>query len=88
MRFGSISVSYTHLEVCRDFIINVLMASVMGVIVFEIGKVLTLPSFIILGLQIMVGAIVYIFLSILTHASSFTEIKMMAGKYFLKYKRD
>ena len=81
-------INYSGLEVCRDFIINVLMASVMGVIVFEIGKVLTLPSFIILGLQIMVGAIVYIFLSILTHASSFTEIKMMAGKYFLKYKRD
>lgn len=63
-------------EVCTDFLINTFLAIIMGIITWGVGLVLTLPSFAILLIQIIVGVIVYVLLSIITNNSSF---KYVAG---------
>ena len=80
-------IDYSGFEVCYDFLGNVLMASVMGIVVWKLGDILPFHFFIIMIIQVIVGAVTYFLLSVLTNASSFFEIKMMANKMFMKYKK-
>lgn len=80
-------INYSGLEVCRDFLINILMASLMGIVVFVIGRNLSTYPLLVMIIQILAGAIIYIFLSILTKADSFLEIKSILNKFVLKYKK-
>lgn len=81
-------INYSGTEVCSDFLINVLMASAMGVSVFWIGGKLPFYPFFIMVIQVILGATIYIVLSVLTNASSFCEIKMMVSKMLVKNKKD
>lgn len=80
-------INYSGLEVCMDFLVNVLMATVMGLVAWGIGIILPFSSFFLMIIQIFVGAIIYILLSIITRANSFLEIKSMGIKMLIKYKR-
>ena len=80
-------INYSGIEVCHDFLFNVLMASVMGAAVFLIGRILIFHPFFVMGIQVIFGATIYIVISILTNASSFLEIKMMVGKMLMKHKK-
>lgn len=73
---------------CHDFLINILMASLMGIVVFVIGRNLSTYPLLVMIIQILAGTIIYIFLSILTKADSFLEIKSILNKFVLKYKKD
>lgn len=79
-------IDYTYKEVCRDFLINVLLATIMGIVVFFIGKVILLHPIIIMFFQISTGAFIYILLSILTKSRSYLEIKAIIFKIIFKYK--
>lgn len=79
-------IDYTYNEVCRDFLINVLLATIMGIVVFFIGKVISLHPIIIMFFQISTGAFIYILLSILTKSRSYLEIKAIIFKIIFKYK--
>lgn len=79
-------IDYTYNEVCRDFLINVLLATIMGIVVFFIGKVISLHPIIIMFFQISTGAFIYILLSILTKSRSYLEIKTIIFKIIFKYK--
>ena len=80
-------INYSGKEVCHDFLYNVLMSSVMGMAVFLIGRILLFHPLLVMAIQVILGATIYIVISILTNASSFLEIKMMVGKMFMKYKK-
>lgn len=80
-------INYSGLEVCMDFLVNVLMATVMGLVAWGIGIILPFSSFFLMIIQIFVGAIIYILLSIITRANSFLEIKSMGIKMLIRYKR-
>lgn len=59
----------------------------MGLVVFVIGKVISLHPIIIMFIQILIGAFIYIILSILTKSRSYLEIKETVFKIIFKYKR-
>ena len=80
-------INYSGSEVCYDFLYNVLMASVMGVVVFWIGRNLPFHPLSVMVIQVIMGTIIYIVMSILTNTSSFFEIKMMIGKMLVKHKK-
>lgn len=77
-------INYTGMEVCQDFLTNVFRAIVMGIIVWWVGSLLPFSSLVLITVQIFVGMIVYIILSVITNASSFWEIKEIIMKYFSK----
>lgn len=74
--------NYSAIEVCRDFLGNVLMASIMGVAVFCVGSFLSFHPFMVMMIQVVVGVALYIAMSVLTNASSFLEIKAIAMKLY------
>lgn len=76
--------NYSAIEVCRDFLGNVLMASIMGVAVFCVGSFLSFHPVMVMMIQVVVGVTLYIAMSLLTNASSFLEIKAMAMKLITK----
>lgn len=80
-------INYSGIEVCHDFLFNVLMASVMGASVFLIGRISIFHPLFVMVIQVIFGATIYIVISILTNASSFLEIKMMVGKMLMKHKK-
>ena len=80
-------INYTGTEVCHDFLFNVLIASVMGGVVFWIGRILPFHSLLVMTMQVISGATIYIVISVLTNASSFLEIKMIVGKMLIKHKK-
>jgi len=59
----------------------------MGIVVFVIGRNLSTYPLLVMIIQILAGTIIYIFLSILTKADSFLEIKSILNKFVLKYKK-
>ena len=79
-------INYNGFEVCRDFLVNVLMSAIMGVIVWWIGSILPCSPLVVMFIQILVGAIVYVVLSIVTKAKSFFEVKSIIMKYFSKIR--
>lgn len=58
-------INYNGFEVCHDFLINVFMASIMGLVVFTVGKLLSINYLVLMFVQILIGAILYIGLSLL-----------------------
>lgn len=80
-------INYSCIEVCNDFLFNVLIASVMGAAVILIGRILIFYPLFVMVIQVIFGATIYILISILTNASSFLEIKMMVGKMLMKHKK-
>jgi len=80
-------IHYRGYEVCRDFLVNVSLAIVMGVIVWEIGLILPLHPFVLIIVQIFAGIFVYFVLSVMTKAKSFYEFKAMATNYLLKIRK-
>ena len=81
-------INYNGFEVCRDFLINVFMASIMGTMVYGIGKILRINYFFSMLVQILIGVIVYVGLSILFKSNSFFEIKIMLLTFFIKRRKD
>lgn len=67
-------INYGAREVCADFLINTSLAMVMGIITWAVGKILPLPSIAVLPIQIVVGVIVYLLLSIITNNTSFKYV--------------
>lgn len=80
-------INYSGIEVCQDFLKNVLMALIMGGAVFGIGRLLPTYSLLNIIVQILVGVAIYISLSVLTKADSFLEIKSILNRFALKYKK-
>ena len=66
--------NYGLLEILYDFGVNTLLAATMGAIVLTIGNLLSTSYFIILVIQVLVGGITYIFLSVVTKNESFVYI--------------
>ena len=56
----------------------------MGLMVFVIGKVVLLHPIIIMFIQVLTGAFIYILLSIVTKSRSFLEIKGIIFKIIFK----
>ncbi len=81
-------INYNGFEVCRDFLINVFIASIMGTMVYGIGKILRINYFFSMLVQILIGVIVYVGLSILFKSNSFFEIKTMLLTFFIKRRKD
>lgn len=75
-------INYSGLEVCYDFIIHVLMAAIMGIIVFLIGGCLSFGPLMIMIIQVILGITIYIGLSVLLKDSSFYEIRTIVWKMF------
>lgn len=67
-------INYRAREVCGDFLINTALATVMGIVTWGIGLVLPFPRIVVLIVQIIVGVIVYILLSIITNNPSFKYV--------------
>ncbi|WP_294783620.1 lipopolysaccharide biosynthesis protein [uncultured Eubacterium sp.] len=67
------TLKYTYKQQLLDILPNGLMGIIMGIIVYSIGE-LHLKNGIILALQIVIGAFVYILLSRLTKNSSFSYV--------------
>lgn len=81
-------INYNGFEVCRDFLINVFMASIMGTMVYGIGKILRINYFFSMLVQILIGVIAYVGLSILFKSNSFFEIKTMLLTFFIKRRKN
>lgn len=73
---------YSYFEQIRDVIPSVSIALIMGIIVYFVGF-LPLPTFIVLIIQIIIGAFIYIGLSALLHLEEFEYLFGMV-KSFLK----
>lgn len=80
-------INYNAFEVCHDFLINVFMASIMGLVVFAIGEILSINYVVLMIVQILIGMLFYVGISILFKSKSFTEIKMMLYNFFIKNKK-
>lgn len=62
------------MEVCKDFISNILMSVIMGVFVYFIGELLQFPTLLIVLVQIVSGILIYIILSIFIKSQSYYEV--------------
>lgn len=80
-------INYNGFEVCHDFLVNVLIAIIMGALVWGIGLILPFCSLFLIITQVIIGLLVYVMLSIAVKADSFFEIKDLAFKYLLKLKK-
>lgn len=78
-------INYNIFEICKDFMINVLLASIMGIVVWGVGLIIELQSIPLVIFQILTGMIIYIIFSITTKASSFLEVKYILKKYILRF---
>ena len=69
------SVDYSLLEVMGDFLPNVFISLLMGVVVYGVGACLnTLPDILVLLLQILVGAASYVLISKVTKNKNFDYV--------------
>ena len=68
---------YSYLDQLKDILPNIAIAVLMGVVVYPMKR-LPLPVAAVLALQIIVGAVVYIILSKLTHNDSYGYVKGLA----------
>ena len=74
---------YGYLEQVRDFAPGVLLAVGMGICVYLIG-VLSLPTIVILLIQVVVGAVIYIGVSALLKLEAFEYLLGMVKSFFKK----
>lgn len=68
------TINYGVMEVCKDFISNILMSVIMGVFVYFIGELLQFPTLLIVLVQIVSGILIYIILSIFIKSQSYYEV--------------
>lgn len=80
-------IGYSVKEVSLDFLINTLLALIMGGITWAIGIIIPFNMLITLLLQIIVGVFVYIILSVLTRNSSFKYVLGTIKEIKENYKR-
>ena len=93
--FGTVSyiiaakkiINYNGFEVCHDFLPNVIMALIMGVIVWGIGLLLPFYHFYLIIIQITSGLLIYVILSVATKAESFYEIKNLIQVFLFKFRK-
>ncbi len=78
-------INYNVFELCKDFTINVFLASIMGVAVWRIGLIINLQPVSLMIFQIFIGIIIYIMLSIVTKVNGFLEAKSIIKKYTLRF---
>ena len=74
---------YGYLEQLRDLIPGVILAVVMGICVYFIGYI-NLPNIIVLIIQVIVGATIYIVMSIVFKLESFLYLWNMVKTYLKK----
>ena len=74
---------YGYLEQVRDFAPGILLAVVMGICVYFIGYI-NLPNIIVLIIQVIVGATIYIVMSIVFKLESFLYLWNMVKTYLKK----
>ena len=65
------AIDYTPKEVCADFLPNVGLAGIMGLITWFVGLLLPLSAFPKMLVQILIGAGCYVILSVITQNESF-----------------
>lgn len=65
------AIDYTPKEVCADFLPNVGLAGIMGLITWFVGLLLPLSAFPKMLVQILIGAGCYVILSVITKNESF-----------------
>jgi len=65
--------NYSYLEQIRDIIPSIIKALLMGIVVYVIGFI-HLPLFLVVVIQIVSGAFIYLFLSKITNCSEFYYI--------------
>lgn len=63
-------INYTYLEVLSDFFKNVILASVMGGIIWILGLIMSFGSFITIIFQVLSGFSIYLILSVVFHSSN------------------
>lgn len=79
-------INYSGLEVARDFLVNIILAAIMGIVVWSIQIITPVHGVLLMLIQIIVGAFVYIMFSIATKSKSFFDIKNMIIGYLAKIK--
>ena len=78
--------NYNYKEQLADLIPSILLASVMGVCVYFTGMI-ALPTIVTVILQVIVGAAVYILLSILFRFSQFTYILQVLKNFTQSFRK-
>lgn len=76
---------YSFWEQCKDIFPSILLAGIMAVVVWFVGKLLPLPMLPLFVLQILIGAVIYIVGSLLLRLHSFQYI-LDIMKSFIKRK--
>lgn len=85
---GQRIIGYKAGEVCLDFGINIILSAVMGIGVWLLGKVLVSSNIILILVQIIVGFICYIFLSIVTRNENMIYILQEIRQLIRKRKKN
>ncbi len=78
--------SYSWFEQMKDILPNIGLALLMGVPVFFMGY-LPLPTIVVLALQVLVGATIYIGASAIFKLEIFTYLRKMIRKFLCKNKK-
>lgn len=79
-------IDYSGKELCSDFLFNTGLAAIMGGIVWIVGKFIYAHSIVIILVQVFVGALTYIVLSLLTKNESFYYV-LNTAKEILSRKK-
>ena len=78
--------NYNYREQLADLVPSILLASAMGVCVYFTGMI-ALPTIVTVILQVLVGAVVYILLSILLKFSQFTYILQVLKNFTQSFRK-
>ena len=78
--------NYGYLEQLKDILPGILLAVLMGIVVYFVGAI-KLPVIVILIIQVIVGAVVYIALSMKFHLEAFEYLCGMLKNMLNKKKR-
>lgn len=79
-------IGYTGKEVCVDFLINTLLAIIMGVITWGCGLLLPLHSVLKMIIQVVIGIFTYMLLSIVTKNASYYYVLNIAKITMNRFK--
>ena len=80
-------INYSGLEVAGDFLINIILAVIMGIVVWSLQIVIPMHAILLMFIQIIVGGLVYILLSVVTKSKSFYDIRNMVRSYLAKIRK-
>lgn len=78
--------NYRYLEQLKDILPGIILAVMMGIVVYIIGFI-PMPTIVLLMIQIVVGAIIYISLSYIFHLESFEYLIDMIRPIFNKIRK-